>query len=856
MASGHGGNIKELAGEAGLDEEEILDFSANINPLGPPEWLRPTISRLVENVSHYPDPESSAFVQTVALHHDISPDEVIAGNGTSQLIFVLCRALSPQRTVLPVPCYIDYARAARLAESRVTEVQIPEHNGFRPDLEGLATRLGAGEVVFIGQPNNPTGLAVDPDELRSLARNNPDTVVVVDEAFADFPAVLNSMIDDRPPNVVVLRSMTKFYAVPGLRLGYAVADAALADKVRELLPPWSMNVFAQEVGRRALMDVEYARQTRDLVEVERKHLGRELKKLGGMTVYPGRANFLMVRIDRPDMAAPELAEELLHRDGIAIRVCENFTGLDERFFRLAVRVREENDRLIAALSRAMGQSVSQTRHRRTPALMFQGTGSSAGKSVLTAALCRILRQKGLDVAPFKAQNMSLNSFVTPDGCEIGRAQAMQAQAGRVEVDVRMNPVLLKPTSETGSQVIVDGHPVGNMSVDEYIRYKPEASERARAAYDSLADEFDAVVMEGAGSPAEINLKHHDIVNMAMARHADAPVLLVGDIDRGGVFASFVGSMEVLAEWERDLVGGFVINKFRGDASLLSPAFEYVLGHTGRPVLGAVPYIEELGLPQEDSVEFKSASRTDASTAEAVIEVALVDLPHVSNFTDLDPLRGEPDVQVRVVRAGDEVGEPDALVLPGSKNVVDDLQALRDSGIADQIHTLAAAGRTEVVGICGGFQMLGRTIADPHGIESSAGKARGLGLLPVKTILAAGKTLRRVRGTHLPSGQEIHGYEIHHGETASSEASPMARSEEGRVLGAAAPGDHIWGTYVHGIFDADGFRRWFVDRLRTRRGLKPLREIQTPYDLEPAFDRLADVVRENLHLGRILGLMGL
>jgi cobyric acid synthase CobQ len=334
------------------------------------------------------------------------------------------------------------------------------------------------------------------------------------------------------------------------------------------------------------------------------------------------------------------------------------------------------------------------------------------------------------------------------------------------------------------------------------------------------------------------------------------VLLVGDIDRGGVFASFVGCMELMAEWERELVGGFVVNKFRGDQSLLSPAFDYVRDHTARPVLGTVPYLADLGLPQEDSVEFKSGRLDETAGGEEAVEIALVDLPHISNFTDLDSLRLEPDVSVRIVRPGDEVGEPDALVIPGSKNVIGDMQSLRRSGLDEEIGRLATDGCTEIVGLCGGFQILGRGIADPHGIESTAGRIRGLGILPVTTVLAEEKTLRRVRGTHLPSGREIRGYEIHHGETETGEAVVEAQSEDGRMLVAASPHANAWGTYVHGIFDSDGFRRWFIDRLRRRRGLQPLKEPQTTYDLDPAFDRLAEVVRESLDLERVFELMGL
>ncbi len=449
-------------------------------------------------------------------------------------------------------------------------------------------------LVILGQPNNPTGITVEAKAIRRMAQRHPSSWFVIDEAFADFIEGLDSLTRDRPSNVIVLRSFTKFFAIPGLRLGWALADPEIAKKVRAVLPPWSVNTLAQKVGEAALSDRTYAEQTRALVKKLREDLRLTLEGLPGLKVYPGESNFLLIRIDLKNISAPQLASQLLTQ-GIAIRVCENFEGLDSRFFRLAVRTAEENDRLGQALALALtGKPKTQKTKRKIPAVMFQGTSSNAGKSILTTALCRILLQDGYRVAPFKSQNMSLNSFVTRQGGEMGRAQVVQAQACRLEPDVRMNPILLKPNKDTGSQVIILGQPVGNMDVDQYIEYKPQAFQKAREAYDALAGEYEVIVLEGAGSPAEVNLKHHDIVNMKMAEYANAPVLLVGDIDRGGVFASFLGTWEILSPWERKLLAGFVINRFRGEESLLGPAIQFTRHCTDRPVWGVVPHIPRPG----------------------------------------------------------------------------------------------------------------------------------------------------------------------------------------------------------------------------------------------------------------------
>jgi adenosylcobyric acid synthase len=459
------------------------------------------------------------------------------------------------------------------------------------------------------------------------------------------------------------------------------------------------------------------------------------------------------------------------------------------------------------------------------ALMIQGTASHVGKSVLTAAFGRWLRDRGLNVAPFKAQNMSLNSAVTLRGEEIARSQAAQAEALGLEPTADMNPVLLKPL-DRGCQVVVGGHGVGVMSIREYYAYKPHAWRAITAAYDRLAAAHDVVVLEGAGSPVEINLKEHDLVNMRMARHADAAVVLVADIERGGVFAQLVGTWELLEPEERERVAGFVINKFRGDASLLGPGLEHVRARTGRPVLGVLPYDPSVQLEEEDSLGLEGA----AATGE--VDVAVLRLPGISNFTDFAALARAPGVAVRYVSEPAQLHAPDLIVLPGTRTTVRALHWLRAGGLAESL--LALARRPDgpfLLGVCGGLQLLGRTIADPHGVESACPRAEGLGLLEIDTAFAPGKALHRVEGVvaegALGAGCPVVGYEVHQGTSTRCEgARPWLRlrrqpGDTSADDGAVSSDGRVCGSYVHGLFDDARFCRAVVEALRRRRGLPPL-----------------------------------
>ena len=930
----HGGDLLRMAATAGRDPASLLDFSVNVRPEGPPEFIRAALFRAMTALAAYPSPHAEEAMLAAARHHGMDASRFVFGSGSNELIHALARVLR-KRGVSSVrvvePAFSEYAIACRLAGIKAIPVWggIIEKNQCVPttdtgkdeavptrDLLDALTDAPEGSAVFLANPGNPSGLFRTPEECLRLMSSRSDLLWIIDEAFVEYAGTETeaSVLQRLPKNGIVLRSLTKFHAVPGVRLGYLAADAELAQAIRDELPAWSVNAFALAAAQAVFADTsDFTAQTRAENAERRADLAAALSSLPGIEVYPSAANYVLFRWPG---APRNLLDILLKRFGIAVRDCSNYHGLkDGSWFRAAVRFPEDHRRLAEALSairetthgvsssplpetpaspesgnkdsiniKVLGRGgmgvwgkggespspegfllpspgISRRPPRHTPALMLQGTSSNAGKSILAAAYCRIFRQDGYSVAPFKAQNMSLNSGVTAAGDEMGRAQIVQAQAALVDPDARMNPILLKPHSDTGSQVVVLGQPIGHMGVLDYFKKKKELWETVTEAYDSLAADHDVMVLEGAGSPGEINLKEHDVVNMRMAEHARASVLLVGDIDRGGVYASFLGTWMTFTDAERRLLTGYIVNRFRGDASLLGPAHDYMLAHTGVPVLGTIPYIRDLNIPEEDMAGF-SWGHTDCGEKKAgSLDIAVVMLRHVSNYTDFAPLAAEPDVRLRPVRRAEEWGDPDVVMLPGSKSVVPDLDDLRRSGLADNILGHAERGKW-IFGICGGLQILGRAILDPHGIESAAPEVPGLGLMDLRSTFAADKTLVRVARAETPLGVPSGGYEIHHGLTDHGpsalplflRADRAYPSEAERICGYVS--GRRWATYLHGVFDDDTFRRAWIDHVRTDLGLTPQRRCLASYDLEKALDRLADVVRANSDMETIYRSMGL
>ena len=496
------------------------------------------------------------------------------------------------------------------------------------------------------------------------------------------------------------------------------------------------------------------------------------------------------------------------------------------------------------------------------AIMIQGTMSNAGKSLLAAGLCRIFHQDGYRVAPFKSQNMALNSYITEEGLEMGRAQVMQAEAAGIRPSVLMNPILLKPTNDVGSQVIVNGEVLGNMNARDYFKYKHKLIPDIMKAYHTLAAENDIIVIEGAGSPAEINLKQEDIVNMGMAKMAKAPVLLVGDIDRGGVFAQLIGTVMLLEEDEKAMVKGMIINKFRGDKSILDPGVEMLEQMSQIPVVGVAPYLQ-IEVEDEDSL----TERFDSHREVGVIDIAVIRLPRISNFTDFNPFESMPGVSLRYVKKVSELKNPDMICIPGTKNTMEDLQWMRESGMEAAVLKQAAEGKV-IFGICGGYQMLGETLSDPEGVEAG-GSMKGMGLLPMDTVFASEKTRTRVSGVFQNvsgdlqelSGTVLESYEIHMGVSTLREGSRTLTMIQDHAATTEQKNDgayckNVYGTYVHGVFDKEEVAKAVVAALGRKKGINTdeITGVDFQEFKETQYDILADALREHLDMKKIYQIL--
>lgn len=842
----HGGDGRSVARALGLDPDSILDLSVSCNPFAPDPTAIVARHLARGALRRYPDAEDVRVAEeAMADALGVDPGRVMVTSGGAEAIALVAGLL--ERGWVEEPDFSLYRRHLPVVER--------------------------GALHFRSDPHNPTGL---------LAADGIDAAVW-DEAF--YPLATGRWTKKRSTPAVVVGSLTKVFGCPGLRLGYvvvpeddgvAIGVPGMRARLAERQPRWSVATPALAALPELLAGADLEGWAR-AIATHRTALS-ELLARHGLRPLPSDANFVLVE------HAGGLREHLA-RHGVVVRDAASFGlagcarvavpdagGLE----RLAVAL--ENDAAAVSGRRTdvphvrgldqVGQRVEPRGVEPEPkdgalrgALMVCGTASDVGKSQVVAGLCRVLARRGVRVAPFKGQNMSLNSAVTAGGGEIGRAQALQAAAAGIEPEPAMNPVLLKPGSDRVSQVVVMGRPWRTLNASRYQEAKAELEPVVLEALSGLRQRYDVVVCEGAGSPAEINLMDHDLVNLGLAARAGLPAVIVGDIDRGGVFAHLFGTVLLLPEGLRERVRGFVLNKLRGDPALLGDAPRELEERTGVPTLGVLPWLEGVWMDAEDSMALAAAPRVGDAQAGAssgsrptcAIDVAVVAFPRFSNFTDVDPLLVEPDVCVRFVRASAELGDPDLIVLPGTKATIADLRWLRDTGLAAQVPGAAARGTT-VLGICGGFQMMGRTIRDPFAVESAVHQTDGLGWLEAETRFFREKHTQLRRGRELASGVPVSGYEIHHGRVERAPQTDAWLTLDGPVEngtaseGVAQAEAGLYGTSLHGIFESDAFRAEFLGRLAARRAKRRQRSgVSFAAVREAHLDRLADACEAHLDL---------
>ena len=836
----HGGRLSEAKERFG--HQAFLDFSVNTNAFWHPPAALAAVP-LSDAITRYPEADASSVRLLLADLYDVCPDHVLATAGAIEGLYLAVRLFTQKRALIFAPSFADYSRACLSAG---LEIKICSLFPDPPDTEQFVQWALSVDVVILGNPNNPTGrLFLNLVEVVSHPALS-HLHWIIDEAFIEFvPAPeRHSLLPkiERFPNVLVLRALTKSWSVPGLRLGFLVtANLTWLAQIRAMQPPWPLCGVAESWANAHLNKPTLAAVHESLraLTPERERISTALSALPGLFPLASDANFLLV--ETRGLNARNLAEAL-GRQGILIRECVGFLELEpERYFRVAVRTTLENDRLIDSLhnlSKALHSPRKTLKKKQMRAISVLGTSSNSGKSWVATALCAWLRRRGVRVAPFKAQNMSNNSAVTLDGGEIGRAQAVQAEACGLPPSVRMNPILLKPSGTSGSQLVVLGRARGHIKAREYYETIESLWPVVTESLSYWEGRCDALILEGAGSPVELNLMQRDLVNLWPVRQLDGRWLLVADIERGGVFAQVAGTWGLLEGCDRQRCAGLIVNKFRGDLSLFADAEHHFAPHFGAPFFGTLPYAAHLQPENEDSLSEEPVASIHGES------IHWVRFPHLSNSQDTNPWQLDEGVRVEWVSHPASLSNAKIVVLPGSKNTLADLAWLRSSGMADAV--LAAHQRGAlIIGICGGFQMLGQYLSDPTGIAGERGEMVGLGLLPVETLFFEEKQLGTVKVRF--EDEVWDAYEIHMGRsTASQVVSPLLTVlEEGAERAEGVRHNGVWGTYLHGVFESARIR------LAATQSVGFLGHRASPVAFrtqrETLYNGMADLIEEHLNL---------
>lgn len=862
----HGGDLHRAAVRFG--RTDFVDFSSNLNPFA--HFPLPNSAELRASISRYPSAGADHLLPFFAAATNHPERHLIPTAGAIEGIYLATRLFKNSPAIIPAPSFPDYLRAAHAADLELAATNQPEG-----DLDSLAKSLAALQkktlpphrpVILLGNPNNPTGLFHSRQDLSRLiqSKHGQGATWIVDEAFihlvdAESPSLLADL--HALPNVILIGAWTKSCAIPGLRLGYlATSNPQYRERLRALQPPWSVNGPAALWARTHLREEirPILREHAKRIAAERTRFIASINAILGLEAIPSDTNFFLIR---STAISGEALRESLGFNGFLLRDHHGLR-MDSNLSRCAVRSREENDRLLDALNHALHPSSASfpppPKHKHAKVIAVLGSSSNSGKSWVATALCRLLVNRGFRVAPFKAQNMSNNSAATPCGAEIGRAQAAQAEASRLPPSPLMNPVLLKPAGNSTSQLVVLGKAQTHIPAREYYQHVESLRTIAHNALDQLRADFDVIVIEGAGSPVELNLMERDIANLDPVRHADGRWILVTDIEKGGVFAQAAGTWNLLADRDQLSCIGLVVNKFRGDISLFANASEYFRNIFGAPFLGTLPFAPNLQPESEDSLSNhqQKAPQPPTSAQAMHLRVRWIPFPSISNAQDLEPWSRDPRIDIQPIETPDDIAQADLLILPGSKNTLADFDWLTNSGLAPAIQQRAQQGRP-IVGVCGGFQMLGETLEDPYARDGTGGTRAALGLLPVSTTFEEHKTVRQITASF--AGDAWMPYEIHMGITRPSlgASTPLAHvftcsSATSATFHEGVSLNNILGTYLHGCFESPAFRRHLCTLARPDLNADTLiNPLPWQVEKERIYDGMADILSQHLNLAPIL-----